>query len=177
MSGDEVLVGEVVLQENEIKISGFGKEKDRIFTMSPLIGLGAIRIVPRFLSMLSRAMIVALRSGIRIDKILLEENTEVGIDIEMILAASNIILEQLSKDWDEFSMEILPALIGAKAKDVPWMRKNGNTVEYAIAIWRAIKFHAPTVLGEEVMEALKKSTAAEETAEDQKTMDSTPNEK
>ncbi len=129
---------------DQVKITG-GKNKkgkpepDRIFTMSPMVGLAAIKIVPKFLAMLSRALMVALRAGIPIDKMLLGGDTEVAtFDIPMVLGAATLILEQLTKEWDLFSFEILPALLNAASKDIPWMRSHGTTIDYAMAVWKAI---------------------------------------
>jgi len=165
MSGDNKEQEVVELKQDEVRIGG------KTFVMKPLVGLKAIKTVPKFLSMLSRAMLTAMKGGISIDKLLLSDDDSV-LDADnftpMLFGAASIILDQLTKDWDVFAFEILPMIIGAdKRNDLDFLLNNGTTSEFTVAIWKAIKFHAPTVLGEDTINALKKSTAAEEQSADQ----------
>lgn len=123
------------------------------WTLKPLRGLKAMKLMPKVISIGSEIFYAAIEAGIPLDKMFLE-GQELRFDAGSGLKAFKFIADSLTKRWDDLSEDIIPFML---CRDYAWLSENGSVREILEGLWTAVKFHLPSIIGEDAVAALKKS--------------------
>lgn len=138
-------------EETEVSIG------EKTWTLKPMKGLKSFHIVPRIMRLASKLTYAAGQANINFGELFGED----GFDFEKLkaenLLAFDFIGEVIVEDWPEISGEILPILLGQPRK---WLWENGTFIEHVRALWKALLYHGPELMGKETWDALKKSLSA-----------------
>jgi hypothetical protein len=134
----------------------------------PLKGLKAFRLMPKVISIASELIWQANEAGFPLETFFSEEETEITFTVA--LKAIKFVADTLGKRYDELELRVIPFLL---QKDAGWLQDNGSPQEIVSALIGAVQFHITTSFGEGVLDALKKSVAAEEEAAAAEKTDST----
>lgn len=138
-------------KDNEVTIA------DKTWELTPLAGLKAIRMMPKVISVAAEVLWAATDAGFPLIELFSGELDSVGLT--SVLKAMKFVADTLGKRFDELALEIVPFLL---QQDQQWLQSHGSMEEIGKALWIAGQYHIKTSFGEEVIEALKKSVAAEE---------------
>lgn len=129
-------------------------------------GTESFVVVPKVLTIVSEILFTAARGNIDLTALLDEEGLNLAALTSGVLPAANAISRMLTEKWDDI-LEILPILL---CQDAEWLKTHGKPYELLRAMWIAINFQIPGIIGPEQWEALKKSFSearAEVEAEEQ----------
>jgi len=136
----------------EVEVGG------RRWEIIPLRGLKSIKLMPKVISIGSELLWAANNAGFPLAELFTEEQ-DLTASFGDVIKAVKFVSDTLGTRFDEIRIEIIPFLL---QQETQWLQDNGTPREIFLSLWKAIKFHAETSFGEEVVEALKKSLAAEE---------------
>ncbi len=133
-------------------------------------GMKGFFVVPKIIEVVTRIVYAALKADFDLRGLFGGDSED--FDFFSNLKPDNLlaipyVMETLDKYKVVISNEILPALL---SRDAAWLMNNGTPSEIAVALWKAFRWHAPSIFGEKPWNALKKlATDQEETVEkDQK---------
>lgn len=143
---------------DSVIVSIGGKE----ITLKPLVGLKSMIVFPKLISVVTKVVYAAGKADIDLRGIF--GSSEFNWDALKFsdLMAVPYVADTIAELWPMISTQVMPALLG---ESVEFLLNNGAPHEHYTAIWEALKFHAPTVFGEETWSGLKKLLVAEEEAE------------
>lgn len=130
---------------------------DETWELKPLRGLKSVKLMPEVISIGAELLWNAQDGGFPLGDFFLS-GQEMAVDLTVALRAIKFVSDTLGKRYDDIALRIIPFLL---QKEPQWLWENGNPREIVQAIWDAIKFHVETSFGGDVIEALKKSIAAE----------------
>ncbi len=147
--------------DNVISIQGETWELD------PITGLKSFFVVPKIIDIVSRVVYSALQADFDLRGLF---GGEEGFDFLGSFKPENLlaipyVMETLEKYKVVLSNEVLPALL---SRTPVWLFSHGTPAELTAAIYKAFKWHAPSIFGEKPWGALKKllAASAEEVAEE-----------
>ena len=129
--------------------------------LKPLTGLKSFKMLPQIVSIATELIWAIEKSGFPLGEVFSEPDSWDAITVPQILKALKFVSDTLGSRFDELRLNVVPFLL---QKDQKWLDESGTLPELAKAIWQAVQFHIGTSFGEETLEALKKSLAAEEAA-------------
>ena len=125
--------------------------------LEPLKGLKAMKAMPKVIGIAAEVLYAGQESGFRLDKLIIEGDTDVKYDLSTALKAMKLVSDVVGERFDEIAADIMPLLL---QKPYAWLWEHGLINEILKAMWDAIKFHIETSFGSDVIEALKKSMTA-----------------
>jgi hypothetical protein len=126
------------------------------WALKPLRGLKAMKLMPKVISIGSEIFYAAIEAGIPLDKMFLD-GAELRFDAGAGLRAFKFIADALTKRWDDLSADIIPFLL---CRDYGWLSEHGEVKEILNGLWTAVKYHLPSIIGDDAVSALKKSVTA-----------------
>lgn len=130
-------------------------------------GMKAAIVVPKLLIIASEIIFTATRANIDLSGLMNEEGFNLSALSSGVLPAARSIAIMLADKW-ELVEGLLPILL---CKDREWLEENGEPYEYLRALWTALNFQIPGIIGPEQWASLKKSYS--EAAEEEETEDTT----
>lgn len=121
-------------------------------------------VVPKLLIFASEIIYTAARANIDLSGLINEDGFNLAALSSGVLPAARSVAMMLAEKWDQVE-DLLPILL---CKDRQWLEENGEPYEYLRALWTALNFQIPGIIGPEQWQALKKSytAAAEEEVAD-----------
>jgi hypothetical protein len=140
---------------------------EKEFTLSPLKGKKARRMVPRILEIVAASLNLASANGIDLGKFFTEDGQ---IPDAAALTKAAFALSQYFKDeYDTIESEVFPVVLGQEGKDWQFIDEEATPGDMFRALWIAIQYHLKTSFGIEVQEALKnlQEAAPQEEVEEQ----------
>ena len=142
--------------ENVISIQG------ETWELTPIMGLKGFFVVPKIVEIVSRVVYSALKADFDLRGLFGGDNEEFDflekIKVENLLALP-YVMETLEEHKVMISNDIVPALL---SKNAAWLMGHGTPAELTAAIFKAFKWHAPSIFGEKPWAALKKLVSAPE---------------
>ena len=132
-------------------------EKDIV--LKPLVGMRSMIVFPKVIGVVTKIVYAAGKADIDLRGIFGGDDFDWSKFKFSDLLAVPYVAETIASLWPEISTQIMPQLLGESAE---FLLNNGSPNEHFIAIWEALKFHAPTVFGEDTWSGLKKLLEEEE---------------
>jgi len=146
--------------ENVISIQG------ETWELTPIMGLKGFFVVPKIVDIVSRVVYSALKADFDLRGLLGGDGEDFDIlgkiKVENLLALP-YVMGTLEENKTMISNDIVPALLG---RSTVWLMDHGTPAELATAIFKALKWHAPSIFGEKPWGALKKLVSASEQEEE-----------
>ena len=119
-------------------------------------GTQAFIVVPKLLIFVSEVLYTAGRANIDLTSLMSEDGLNLSALSSGVLPAARSVAMMLVEKWD-LVQEILPILL---CKDAQWLKTHGKPYEILRALWTALNFQIPGILGKEQWQSLKKSYSA-----------------
>lgn len=158
---------------NDIPVLNKVEIGDRSWRLRPLKGRRARFMIPKIASVVSRIIFAAIRAGVDVKEVfsffdLEGEIAWTDLPLEELMKAIHFIIESITEDnLDFINDEALPYLLQIDLEDddmAKWWDEEAEPFPTYQATYKAIQYHLSTSFGKATVEAIKKSTAAEEKA-------------
>jgi len=129
--------------------------------LKPPVGLKAIKMMPKVLSVGSEIIYTAIEAGIPVDRMFINNEFD-RVPSTAVVKAIKFISDRLIDRIDELAADVLPLLLCSTYAEID----KATPYEILAALWKAIQFHIPHFVGSNAVDALKKSlVVAEESAD------------
>lgn len=146
--------------ENVVTVSGESWE------LEPIAGMKNFFVVPKIINLVSMVTYSALKADFDLRGIFGQADGDIleRLQIKNLLAIP-YVMDSLEEKKVEIANDIVPVLL---CRDSAWLMTHGEPGELMAAVWKAFKWHAPSLFGEKPWGALKKfiSEAGEEATEE-----------